>query len=72
VGTLTATYQPFTATFTASGTFTTIHISDVSTAPASDGNDIYLDGLSLVAIPEPGTSTLLLFGGVLCVGVRRR
>ena len=71
-GTLTAAYQSFTTTFTASSAFTTIHISDVSTAAAADSNDVFLDGLSLLAIPEPGTSALMLFGGVLCLGLRRR
>ncbi|MDF7809030.1 Ig-like domain-containing protein [Pontiellaceae bacterium B12219] len=57
-GTLTGTWQLFTTNVTAVSTALTIHISNISTAPAADGNDLVLDGVSFAAIEEP-TSLLL-------------
>ena len=70
-GTLSATWQEFTVTFTASSASTTIHLSDISTAGTSDSNDVVLDDVSIVAIPEPGSLSLALVacGGLL---LRRR
>ncbi|MDF7799293.1 PEP-CTERM sorting domain-containing protein [Pontiellaceae bacterium B1224] len=69
-GTVTTTWQQFTDTVTASSSALTIHISDITSDTA--GNDVDLDNVSLVAIPEPATLGLIaVFGGGILF-IRRR
>ena len=73
-GTLTDTWQLFSINVTAASSAMTIHISDVSDdfgAPASDSNDVVLDDLSLVLIPEPTTMSLVGIAGMVLF-LRRR
>jgi hypothetical protein len=71
-GLLSTTWQEFTGTFTATTTTTTIHLSDISTAVSGDGNDVFLDDVSITAIPEPGTTSLALLSGIGLIFRRRR
>lgn len=73
-GDLTEEYLEYTVNFTATSTDTTIWIRDVSTSASSDGNDIFLDDVSIVevvSVPEP-SSTALLGLGALTLILRRR
>ncbi|MDF7802002.1 hypothetical protein P4C99_21175 [Pontiellaceae bacterium B1224] len=54
-GSLTGTWQLLTTNVTAASAALTIHISDISAAPAVDGNDIVLDDVSFAVFKEPTT-----------------
>ncbi|MEP2775098.1 MAG: PEP-CTERM sorting domain-containing protein [Luteolibacter sp.] len=71
-GTLSTTYKEFTVNFTAISTETTIWIRDISTAGTADGNDIFLDDVSITAIPEPSAAALLGLGALSLVLRRRK
>ncbi|MDF7809029.1 PEP-CTERM sorting domain-containing protein [Pontiellaceae bacterium B12219] len=72
-GLLTGTWQFFSNSVIATSTDLTIHISNISTtAVAKDGNDLILDDVSFVAIPEPATLGMIAaFGGGILF-IRRR
>lgn len=72
VNTLSMTYAEYTVSFTASTADTTIHIQDLSVAPASDGNDIILDDVSISEIPEPSSALLGVLGCAFLGFYRRR
>ena len=67
---LSPTYTEYTVNFTATTTDTTIWIRDTSSAVAADGNDVWLDDVSITAIPEP--SSALLSGLATLALLRRR
>lgn len=61
-------WQDFTNSFVAASNNTLIEFRGRGTG--SYGN--HLDNVSVAAVPEPTTATLLLIGGALVAGVRRR
>ncbi|NWK55027.1 PEP-CTERM sorting domain-containing protein [Verrucomicrobiaceae bacterium N1E253] len=67
------TYQEYSLKFSAASTKTTIWIQDMSTLTANlASNDMHLDDVSITAVPEPSSTTLLSLGGLSLILRRRK
>ncbi len=66
-------WQEYTALFTATGPTTTISFTDSALNPTAIGNGSHIDGVSVIAIPEPSTYAAILGAAMLgFVAIRRR